>query len=211
MNIPTWIMDAVTTGFTALVGFFVKYGVDLFNSRKQLNNERIRKLEDLKGMLEESKNLFIMQNKLVKRLVNEVRTRMNMNETSLAGGYEQFLTENYDSMTEAEKDTHSVIRGTTMNSVNIVNEELQKWITNDKEFKINSVRELRKTHFGEKFSRNLSNLELHLNLWRDKYTVWMHNEKHCVVYLDDEEQHGVGFPKGIEDMVNEALGILSKN
>lgn len=211
MNIPTWIMDAVTTGFTALVGFFVKYGVDLFNSRKQLNNERIRKLEDLKGMLEESKNLFIMQNKLVKRLVNEVRTRLDLDETSVSGGYELFLTENYDAMTDVEKDTHSVIRGTTMNSVNIVNEELQKWITNDKEFKINSVKKLRESEFGEKFSRSLSQLELHLNLWRDKYTVWMKNEKHCVVYLDDEERHGVSFPKGIEDLVDEALAKLAKS
>jgi hypothetical protein len=211
MNIPTWIMDAVTTGFTALVGFFVKYGVDLFNSRKQLNNERIRKLEDLKGMLEESKNLFIMQNKLVKRLVNEVRTRMNLDETSVYGGYEHFLTENYDVMTDVEKDTHSVIRGTTMNSVNIVNEELQKWITSDKEFKINSVKKLRESEFGEKFSDSLSQLELHLNLWRDKYTVWMNNEKHCVVYLDDEERHGVSFPKGIEDLVDEALANLAKS
>lgn len=211
MNIPTWIMDAVTTGFTALVGFFVKYGVDLFNSRKQLNNERIRKLEDLKGMLEESKNLFIMQNKLVKRLVGEAKTRLNLDETSLHGGYEHFLTENYDSMTDIEKDTHSVIRGTTMNSVNIVNEELQKWITNDKEFKINSVKKLRESEFGEKFSDSLSQLELHLNLWRDKYTVWMKNEKHCVVYLDDEERHGVSFPKGIEDLVDEALAKLAKS
>lgn len=211
MNIPAWIMDSVTTGFTALVGFFVKYGIDLFNSRKQLNNERIRKLEDLKGMLEESKNLFIMQNKLVKRLVNEVRTRMNLDETSISGGYEHFLTENYDAMTDVEKDTHSVIRGTTMNSVNIVNEELQKWITNDKEFKINSVKKLRESDFGETFSHSLSQLELHLNLWRDKYTVWMKNEKHCVVYLDDEERHGVSFPKGIEDLVDEALAKLAKS
>jgi hypothetical protein len=211
MTIPAWIMDAITTGFTALVGFFVKYGMDLFNSRNQLNNDRIRKLEDLKGMLEESKNLFIMQNKLVKRLVNEIRTRLNLDENSVSNGYEHFLTENYDAMTEVEKDTHSVIRGTTMNSVNIVNEELQKWITSDKEFKINSVKKLRESEFGETFSDSLSQLELHLNLWRDKYTVWMNNEKHCVVYLDDEERHGVSFPKGIEDLVDEALKKLAKS
>jgi hypothetical protein len=48
-------------------------------------------------------------------------------------------------------------------------------------------------------------------LWRDKYTVWMKNEKHCVVYLDDEERHGVSFPKGIEDLVDEALAKLAKS
>jgi hypothetical protein len=112
-------------------------------------------------------------------------------------------------MTDVERDTHSVIRGTTTNSINIVNQELEKWIQADREFKINSVKELRTIDFGSEFAKQLNQLELHLNLWRDKYNVWMNNEKHCVVYLDDEIEHGVGFPKGIEDMVNKALSILS--
>jgi hypothetical protein len=112
-------------------------------------------------------------------------------------------------MTDVERDTHSVIRGTTTNSINIVNQELEKWIQADREFKINSVKELRTIDFGSEFAKQLNQLELHLNLWRDKYNVWMNNEKHCVVYLDDEIQHGVGFPTGIEDMVDEALGLLS--
>jgi hypothetical protein len=86
---------------------------------------------------------------------------------------------------------------------------LEKWIQADREFKINSVKELRTIDFGSEFAKQLNRLELHLNLWRDKYNVWMKNEKHCVVYLDDEIQHGVGFPTGIEDMVDEALGLLS--
>lgn len=205
MNIPNWITEAISTGFAAFIGFVVKYGIDILKSKKQLNKDRIRKLEDLKGMLEESRNLFAMQNKLVKRLTNDVRTRLNQDESSVSRGYEHFLTENYDAMNEVEKDTHSIVRGTTMNSVNIVNEELQKWIANDKEFKINSVKKLRESVFGITFSRNLSQLELHLNLWRDKYTVWMKNEKHCVVYLNDEDRHGASFPKGIEEIVDTAI------
>lgn len=209
MENVSWIMDSIKTGAPALVGFLVKYLWDYYNSRKQLKQERIRKLEDLKAMLEEGKNLFVMQNKLLRRLCNDVCERTKCDASYNANGYEHFLTRNYDVMTEDERDTHSVIRGTTMNSINIVNQELEKWIQADKEFKINSVKELRTIAFGAQFAKQLNQLELHLNLWRDKYNVWMNNEKHCVVYLDDEERHGVGFPTDIEDMVNEALGLLS--
>ena len=209
MENVSWIMDSIKTGAPALVGFLVKYLWDYYNSRKQLKQERIRKLEDLKSMLEESKNLFVMQNKLLRRLSNEVCERIKCDATYNTNGYEHFLTQNYDNMTDVERDTHSVIRGTTMNSINIVNQELEKWIQADREFKINSVKNLRVISFGGQFAKQLNQLELHLNLWRDKYNVWMKNEKHCVVYLDDEERHGVGFPTGIEDMVDEALGLLS--
>jgi hypothetical protein len=209
MENVSWIMDSIKTGAPALVGFLVKYLWDYYNSRKQLKQERIRKLEDLKSMLEESKNLFVMQNKLLRRLSNEVCERIKCDATYNTNGYENFLSQNYDNMTDVERDTHSVIRGTTTNSINIVNQELEKWIQADREFKINSVKELRTIDFGSEFAKQLNQLELHLNLWRDKYNVWMNNEKHCVVYLDDEIQHGVGFPKGIEDMVNKALSILS--
>lgn len=209
MENVSWIMDSIKTGAPALVGFLVKYLWDYYNSRKQLKQERIRKLEDLKSMLEESKNLFVMQNKLLRRLSNEVCERIKCDATYNTRGYEHFLSQNYDNMTDVERDTHSVIRGTTTNSINIVNQELEKWIQADREFKINSVKELRTIDFGSEFAKQLNQLELHLNLWRDKYNVWMTNEKHCVVYLDDEVQHGVGFPKGIEDMVNKALSILS--
>ena len=209
MENVSWIMDSIKTGAPALVGFLVKYLWDYYNSRKQLKQERIRKLEDLKSMLEESKNLFVMQNKLLRRLCDEVCERTKCDATYNSNGYEHFLTQNYDNMTDVEKDTHSVIRGTTMNSINIVNQELEKWVQEDREFKINSVKDLRVISFGGQFAKQLNRLELHLNLWRDKYNVWMNNEKHCVVYLDDEERHGVGFPTGIEDMVDEALGLLS--
>jgi len=210
MAISSWITEFIGSGITALAGFFVKYFWDYYNSRKQLTTERIRKIEDLKGLLEESKNLYMMQNKLLRRLCNELCERIKCDASFNTNGYEYFLKQNYEVMTDTEKDTHSVIRGTTMNSIQIVNGEMLKWLKADKEFKINSVKQLRASDLGEEFAAKLNKLELHLNLWRDKYNIWMENEKHCVVYLDDEEKHGEGFPIGIEDMVDEVLAELVK-
>jgi hypothetical protein len=208
MSIASWINETIGTGITAIAGFFAKYLWDYYRNRKQLNIDRIRKLEELKGLLEESRNLYLMQSKLLRRLSNEFSDRLGVDASNSFGGYEYFLTQNYHLLNETELDTHSIIRGTTMNSIQIVNNEMLKWVRNDKEFKINSVKQLRATDFGEEFAAKLRKLELHLNLWTDKYNVWMENEKHCVVYLDDEEKHGEGFPRGIEYMVDEAITEL---
>jgi hypothetical protein len=209
MGLTSWMSEAIGTGITAIAGFFAKHIWDYYSNRKQLTYDRIRKIEDLKGLLEESRNLYVMQNKLLVRLVSEMSQRIDVMHPSIQG-YESFLTEYYDHMIEHEKDTHSIIRGTTMNSIQIVNGEMLTWLKADKEFKINSVKQLRASDLGGEFASKLNKLELHLNLWRDKYNVWMENEKHCVVYLDDEEKHGEGFPRGIEDMVDEVLAELVK-
>lgn len=210
MGLPSWISEAIGTGVTALLGFLMKYGWDYCQERKELQRERIKKLESLKGLLEEGGNLFRMQNKLVRKLAKDMQQRLGLSSKETINGYEAFFSEYYDQMTESERDTHHVIRGTTLNSINIVNQETLKWLKEDKEFKINSVKYIRDT-FGDSLSKELNQLELHLNLWRDKYTVWMENEKHCVVYLNDEEQHGVGFPKGIELVIDLCLKELSKH
>lgn len=208
MGTVSWISEAIGNGIVAIAGFFAKYFWDYYSNRRQLNQERVKKLENLKGLLEESRNLYVMQNKLLKRLCNEVCERIKCDASFNSMGYEYFLSQNYHLLTEDELDTHSIIRGTTMNSIQIVNGEMLKWVKTDTEFKINSVKQLRASEFGEEFAAKLRKLELHLNLWTDKYNVWMENEKHCVVYLDDEEKHGEGFPRGIEDMVNEALASI---
>jgi hypothetical protein len=93
MENVSWIMDSIKTGAPALVGFLVKYLWDYYTARKQLKQERIRKLEDLKAMLEESKNLFVMQNKLLRRLCNDVCERTKCEAEYNSNGYEHFLTQ----------------------------------------------------------------------------------------------------------------------
>lgn len=209
MTLPDWAETSISTGLTALLGFLFKYGWDYCQERKELQKERIKKLETLKGLLEESGNLFEMQNKLLRRLVSTMSERIDVMLPS-SHGYEAFISEYYDHMNDNERDMHSIVRGTTMNSMKIVNQEMLKWLKEDGEFKINSVKYIRDT-FGDSLSTQLNKLELHLNLWKDKYTVWMENDSHCVVYLDDEEQHGAGFPKGIELVVDLCLKELSKH
>ena len=53
----------------------------------------------------------------------------------------------------------------------------------------------------------LRKLEAHLILWCSKYEYWIPNRPEgALVYLNDREKHGVGFPIGIESLILKATG-----
>ena len=52
----------------------------------------------------------------------------------------------------------------------------------------------------------LNRLDEHVILWLAKYEAWLPDQPaHALVYLDDEERHGVGFPRGLDDAVDAVL------
>jgi hypothetical protein len=59
---------------------------------------------------------------------------------------------------------------------------------------------------GARFASELRTLESHLRLWEAKYQEWIpEHPEHALVYLADEEAHGIGFPKNIDTLVDELL------
>lgn len=212
MVIPEWLLTTITTGLTAALGVAAKYVWDYAMEKKELRKTRIIKLEKLKGLLNESHGLFRMQNKLVQRLALDIRTRtcVSGSLTNTVNSYEAFFVPYYDTFTESEKDIHAMIRATTLNSINRINSEMLTWMDDSLDFKSNTVRCLRNT-CGKELGEALTQLELHLNLWQDKFAIWMKNEKHCVVYLADEEHHGVGFPKEVDALVDAAITDLKNS
>lgn len=55
-------------------------------------------------------------------------------------------------------------------------------------------------------SELLNQLDAHLLLWLAKYEGWIPNRPdHALVYLADEEEHGLGFPNGIEETLAAVL------
>jgi hypothetical protein len=76
------------------------------------------------------------------------------------------------------------------------------WVRTDVEHR--TVRE--GTEDQAKFATLLNQLDSHLLLWFAKYEAWLPNQpNHALVYLDDEEQHGLKFPHGIEEMLGVVL------
>jgi hypothetical protein len=107
-------------------------------------------------------------------------------------------------MNEAERQLHAVVRGYTVNGLKPLNEAMATWLKADTEFKLAASRR----PSAVSLARHLAKLEPHPLMWLAKYAVWIPDSPaHALVYLSDEENHGVPFPKGIERAIEESLGI----
>jgi hypothetical protein len=53
----------------------------------------------------------------------------------------------------------------------------------------------------------LNDLDVHVTLWLAKHDGWLPGRPdHALVYLVDEEKHGLGFPKGLDQAVEDVIG-----
>jgi hypothetical protein len=69
---------------------------------------------------------------------------------------------------------------------------MSDWLRSDDLFRTKVVEIERKNQLAE----NLSALEIHLLLWQAKYEYWIPDHpEHALVYMADESEHGLGFPK----------------
>jgi len=115
---------------------------------------------------------------------------------------EEIISESFFYLYPSEKDLHYIIRGITINAILPVNEALQEWLKNDNYFK----GQLNRRDIYGKLALNLADLEAHLLLWRAKFEVWIpDNPERAIVYMYDENRHGVPFPPELENIVKELL------
>jgi hypothetical protein len=228
-KLPTWVGTAIIAGFFATLGFFGRKLYDSFEARRARKKNAIKQLEKLSTLLDESESVFRNQNFLVRRLLASLRLHHSTQIPSNAG-YDHIFYRTYDLMDEQERELFSLIRGTTMNSMRRLNEELRRWADE------NSAKEL----LGKKMSISLpSNWQLwasedpvmplsrkkiqihlpldyhlnllreHLNGWFDKFeSILKTDERRCLVYLADEKGHGQSFPSLLHDVVARALILL---
>jgi hypothetical protein len=88
---------------------------------------------------------------------------------------------------------------------------MSQWLQADTEFKLARARlrflPWRRQSYLD-LATQLTALEPHLLMWLAKYEIWIPDRwEHALVYLNDEEKHGVPFPEGIERTIHRALGM----
>jgi hypothetical protein len=99
-----------------------------------------------------------------------------------------------------ERELHDIIRTITINTLRPTNQALLTWVQQDVVFKG------RRRGADRQFAKKLSDLEAHVLLWHAKYEAWIPQKpEHALVYLADEQSHGLGFPTGLDEMVEKAL------
>ncbi|MDL1866710.1 hypothetical protein FBR06_05560 [Betaproteobacteria bacterium PRO4] len=201
MSIPDWFGEALVGAIFAVIGYLVKSLIDYCvkkNAQKETKKENLKKLS---GLLHESKTLFDAQNSMARRLLRRISERFGEQTKK---GYEANFYYFYDQLADEEKDLHKIIRGVTLNSLCRVNKEMKQWLESDLIFKTNSSGLANSDEVSEK----LKILEIHLNLWLSKFDMWMEDEKHALVYMNDEHQHGTEFPIGIESVIDSAIASM---
>ena len=134
------------------------------------------------------------------RLTESIRTR-----SSVAGndeGYDRLFANAFLGMSREEKELHAVIRAITVHTFKPLNDELLEWLATDADFRVHPV-----DHSPRgRLAKYLADLEAHLILWRAKFTAWIpdHPER-ALVYLADEQRHGLGFPQGGMKLIEAVL------
>jgi hypothetical protein len=90
----------------------------------------------------------------------------------------------------------------TINALYPTNLAMMEWLKNDSYFKASR----RKTGPYRDLAQNLAELDVHLLLWRAKYEAWIPNSpQHALVYMADENAHGVRFPTDLDHIIAKVL------
>ncbi len=185
LTTPSWLSTALSSFGTFIVGALGKVFWDRIQTKLALQSSRIERLEKLKALVGEIKQLNDVQSRFINKLNKMISQRLNIEITD--DNRDSLIIDNYSSLTPKELDLFITIRGMTSSSIKRNQDELLAWLDQNLEFKNNSVNQI-KNSIGFEFSMKLMKLELHLNIWQDKYSVWMSNEKHASVTIDGETE-----------------------
>lgn len=200
-NMPEWFGSVVLGAVIAALGYVAKLLLEWLGDVKTILRTRRARLVELISLLRAGKAAYEIQCDHRNRLADSIAKRDPGLAASLSG-YERLFSGAYQGMTEDEKEVHTMLRAITVNTLCPLNESLLKWLRDDTYFKAKTWG----SGLHVQVAQNLADLEAHLLLWHAKYTVWIpENPAHSLVYLADEERHGVGFPRGIEGVVQELL------
>jgi len=202
LEAPFWAAPALLAASVAALGFVGKTTIDLILKLRETARERKSRLTALYALLRAGDTAFAVQRELRIRLADQLRLRLP--ETAeLPPGFDRLFAATYDAMNDEERQLHSLIRTITTHTFRPLNQSLLDWLRADRYFRAASPSHPR---LGS-LALFLAGLEAHLILWVAKYEAWIPNHpEHALVFLADEERHGVGFPENGTTIVAGLLG-----
>lgn len=200
VGLPEWLGTAAIGAIIAALGYLAKTAIELITAARREQRERRAALVRLGSLLRATGVAFEIQNDLAQRLLAAIEK--NHPDVSTEGGYERAISRAYPRLSEDELELHAMVRGYTINALKPTNEKILEWVREDTFFKSRQG----KGKLEDELAQKLSHLEAHLLLWLAKYEAWIPNDKHhSLVYLADEQRHGLGFPTSIDHTVAQVL------
>jgi hypothetical protein len=194
------IIVSFATALIAAIGYVLRLGADWWSNRKQINTTRRAQLVQLQSLLRATRVSFAIQREHADSLYKSIEKR---DARSLAGSLEGTFANAFKvGFPDNEREIHQLIRSITTNSLRPSNLALLMWLQEDIFFK---GRHNRNEEY-ERLAEQLAKLQVHLLLWIAKYEMWIpERPEHALVYLADEERHGIEFPHELDQAVESVL------
>lgn len=200
VGLPGWLGTAAIGAVLAAVGYVAKLVIELVTASRRERRGLRAALVRLGSLLRAARVAFEVQNELVDRLLKAIQ--QNHPEIVTDGGYERSISRAFQALTDDEREMHAIVRGYTTNALRPTNEKLLEWVRGDTYFKARK----RRGNLEKDLALKLAILEAHLLLWLAKYEAWIPNEpQHALVYLADEQEHGLRFPSSLDQTVAQLL------
>ncbi len=186
----------------AALGYVGKLAIETWREWRKSEAQTLAQLFRLQALLQAGRTAFAVQRELAGRLAAQLR-KSPAYDVPETVGLERLFSQMRASFRPEERELHEVIRAYTEHVMYPLNEALAEWLQGDVRYRIitrrTSEREIR-------LAELLNALDAHLLLWRAKYQRWIPDQPdHALVYLDDEERHGLGFPRGLDVAVDAVL------
>jgi len=185
----------------AALGYIAKLILHEFMAWRRRKARSLARLLRLSSLLNAAYVAFAIQSRNRDRLASIIKGS-HPDEAHSPQGYDDLLSTMYDRFAPEEKELHAIIRGITTHALKPINDAMIEWLDSDVEFRV------QKGARGERgeLAAKLNALAGHLLLWRAKYETWIPNHPaHALVYLADEKEHGLGFPTGLEKVIDRVI------
>jgi hypothetical protein len=191
------VVGILVPALVAALGYVGKQIAESLREWRAVREQRRARLHQLGALLQASQAAFRVQRAQVGRLAQRLAAKHG-DELEASVAYERLFSRLYDQFDSDEKDLHRVIRAYTEHGLRPLNEAMLAWLRADIDHRTTDGKSGKKLELA----KLLNQLDAHLLLWLAKYEAWIPNRpQHALVYLADEEEHGLGFPHGIDDAV----------
>jgi hypothetical protein len=183
------------------LGYVGKLAVEGWFQWRRARAAQLGRLLELASLLHASREAFIAQRRLVERLEKSL-TQNHPNVVQDRSGFERHFAQTFTQFTPDEAELHGLIRSMTQHTLRPLNQAISDWLWSDLTYRTARGADANRG----KLATKLNQLDTHLRLWHAKYEAWIPEyPQHALIYLADEEEHGIGFPVGLDGVVDQVL------
>jgi hypothetical protein len=202
---PDWLNATAVGAVVAALGYIGKLIVEGVSASRRERRRQYARLVELRTLLTAAHAAVHVQFELRDRLLEKLPPGPGIPggnssaETKFSDGFAKFES--------AQRDLHTVIRGYTQHALRPLNQAMTTWLEEDVYYKTGGSG----TDDEACLAKLLRDLHPHLVLWLAKCAVWIPDRpEHALVFLDDEERHGVKFPPGMDAAVDKVIESQSR-